>query len=332
MKQAYIGSAVTHIGKGVFAGCIWMDSLILASDNPVYDSRENCNAIIETSSNTLVVGCRKSFIPNTVTKIGDRAFRYTHLPSVIIPNSVTYIGDEAFGYNFDHLKEVTMGNSVTYIGDGAFACSYALRELTLANTITHIGDKAFYYSALRSIVIPDSVTYIGNEAFSTCYSLREVKLGCSVAYIGDEAFHHCYNLPSIAIPNSVTHIGYRAFSWCSKLDSVYSYITDLSQLSLGDGAFDYSSRSTLFVPFGTLEAYQADTRWSNYFATIVEMEAVPAMPGDIDGDGRLSIGDVTALISQVLAGNAPAYCDVNGDGIVNVSDVTALIRWVLNGN
>ncbi|MBQ6209968.1 MAG: leucine-rich repeat protein, partial [Prevotella sp.] len=63
----------------------------------MYDSRNNCNAIIETSTNTLISGCKNTSIPNSVTTIGDGAFHgCSGLTSITIPNSVTTIGDGAF--------------------------------------------------------------------------------------------------------------------------------------------------------------------------------------------------------------------------------------------
>lgn len=71
-----IPQTVTTIGNNAFGSCSSLVSMIVSTDNPVFDSRDNCNAIIETNSNTLMFGCRSSVIPNTVTSIGDKAFSY----------------------------------------------------------------------------------------------------------------------------------------------------------------------------------------------------------------------------------------------------------------
>ena len=90
---------MTSIGVGAFAGCSSLVSLVVASGNPIYDSREGCNAIIKTSSNELIAGCKSTIIPNSVTSIGNYAFYdCSSLTSVEIPNSVTSIGDCAFAY------------------------------------------------------------------------------------------------------------------------------------------------------------------------------------------------------------------------------------------
>ena len=94
-----IPSSVTSIGDGAFSGCYSVTNINVDAGNSVYDSRENCNAIIETSSNTLIVGSKNSIIPSSVTGIGKYAFYgCSGLTSVTIPNSVTSIGVSAFAY------------------------------------------------------------------------------------------------------------------------------------------------------------------------------------------------------------------------------------------
>ena len=80
-----------------FGGCTGLASINVTEGNSVYDSRNNCNAIIESSTNTLILGCKNSTIPDTITSIGQSAFAgYTGLMNITIPNSVTSIGAYAF--------------------------------------------------------------------------------------------------------------------------------------------------------------------------------------------------------------------------------------------
>lgn len=92
-----IPNSVTTIGERAFSGCSGLESIVVAEDNTAYDSRDTCNAIIETLSNTLISGCKNTIIPNSVTTIGERAFyNCSGLTSIVIPNSVTTIGEYAF--------------------------------------------------------------------------------------------------------------------------------------------------------------------------------------------------------------------------------------------
>ena len=130
-----IPNSVTLIGPEAFGNCSGLTSIVVASGNPKYDSRGNCNAIIETATNTLVVGCKNTNIPNSVTTIGYSAFSgCTGLTSITIPNSVTTIGRYAFGY-CTGLASVTIGNSVTSIGEGAFNYFNALDTVKCLGTV-----------------------------------------------------------------------------------------------------------------------------------------------------------------------------------------------------
>ena len=103
------------------------------------------------------------------------------------------------------------------------------------------------------------------------------------------------------------------------------------------GCFGYTgtnsvySKATVYVPIGSKRDYELTNYW-NLFSNIVEMN-MDETPGDVDGDGKLSIEDVTSLISLLLSGgDMPDEADVDGDGRVNIDDVTALINHLLSGN
>ncbi len=115
-----IPSSVINIEFEAFSSCDGLSSIIVEPGNTKYDSRDNCNAIIETTSNTLIAGCKNTNIPNSVTSIGDNAFfGFISLTSMTIPNSVTSIGNRAF-YYCTGLTSITIPNSVTSIGGDAF--------------------------------------------------------------------------------------------------------------------------------------------------------------------------------------------------------------------
>ena len=128
LTSVTIGNSVTSISEDAFYSCSDLTEIIVASDNTKYDSRDNCNAIIETATNKLVVGCKNSKIPNTVTTIGYRAFEDCDgLTSVDIPNSVINIGYQAF-QSCSGLTTIVIPNSVTTISSQAF-CNIVFRVL-----------------------------------------------------------------------------------------------------------------------------------------------------------------------------------------------------------
>ena len=382
-----IPNSVTTIGTGVFSGCYQLETLIVESGNPNYDSRNNCNAIIETASNKLIAGCQNTVIPNSVITIGEKAFAYCFsLTSLTIPNSVTIIGDEAFCCCWG-LTEITIPNSVTSIGENAFDNCSGLTNIDIPNSVTFIGKRAFEdcsgltsltipnsitsisrgtfcnCSGLTSLTIPNSVTTIGRSAFSGCFGLTNVIIPNSVTTIDEEAFYTCAGLTNMIIPNSVisigssafaicssltnvsipssvTTIGNGAFYWCYALTDVYSYISDLLNVSVGANVFkydigetseDFYSGRTLHVPNGTAASYQADENWYPYFGQIAD-DLLPNAHGDVNGDLEVNIADVNAVINIILGGNSNTSSgDVNGDGEINIADINSIINIILSG-
>jgi hypothetical protein len=113
LASIVIPQSVTTISSSAFSGCDVLEQIIVELGNPVYDSRDNCNAIIKTQSNELIQGCKSTVIPNTVTAIGNDAFKsVSELTSINIPNSVISIGDNAFALCSDLTGDLTIPNSV----------------------------------------------------------------------------------------------------------------------------------------------------------------------------------------------------------------------------
>lgn len=285
------------MGVTPFNGCSGLTSIAVASGNTCYDSRGNCNAIIETSTNTLIAGCRNTVIPNTVTAIGEQAFYCCYrLSDVEIPNSVNSIGAYAFS-DCSALTSIEIPNSVTAIGQGAFSRCSGLESIVVANgnsyydsrencnaiietstntliagcrnsvipnTILRIGDYAFQgCSYLQDTEIPNSVISIGKYAFWNCNGLTNVVIPNSVTTIENYAFTYCYGLTSVDIPSSVTTIGNAVFYYCQRLADVYCHASQVP--ATGYEVFTgISSSATLHVPSTSLNAYSNTAPWSDF--------------------------------------------------------------------
>ena len=251
-----IPNSVGSILEEAFSGCSGLTSITVENGNAVYDSRNNCNAIVKTSTNELIIGCKSTIIPNSVTSIVWFAFSgCSGLTSITIPNSVTSIGISAFS-GCSGLTSVTIPNSVTSIGHSAFYGCSSLTSVTIPNGVTLIEDATFREcSSLTSVTIPNSVTSIGWSAFSGCSGLTSVTIPNSVTSIGESAFSGCTSLPvinncryadtylvevvdktiaSCTIKEGTRFIGYPAFSGCSWLTSI---TIPNSVTSIGQRAF-----------------------------------------------------------------------------------------------
>ena len=296
-----IPNSVTSIGNYAFSSCYNLTSITVEEGNPVYDSRNNCNAIIETETNTLIAGCQNTIIPNSVTSIGSYAFySCDNLTSIEIPNSVTSIGNSAFSY-CSNLTSIEIPNSVTSIGDNAFNGCSNLTSIEIPNSVTSIGEAAFsrcfnltnitvengnpvydsrnncnaiietstniLINGCMNTIIPDNITTIGYGAFAEFTLLTSIEIPNSVTSIGDYAFYGCSNLTSIEIPNSVTSMGMWVFWNCSNLTSIYCYAENVI---VANGMFlDCPSDMIIYVPAQSVDAYKAASPWNEY--TILPM-------------------------------------------------------------
>ena len=250
-----IPSNVTSLGILPFLGCTGLTSIKVEEGNIVYDSRNNCNAIIKTDNNELIAGCNNTVIPNDVTSIAVCAFSgCSDLTSVTIPNGVTSIGNDAFE-GCTGLTSITIPSSVTSIGEVATfsGCNgltsiiveegnpiydsrencnaiiktadnklmYACNNTIIPNSVTSIGDLAFWgCNGMTSITVPNGVTSIGWHAFSGCSSLTSITIPNGVTSIEMGSFQNCSGLTSMTLPNNVTSIAELSFDGCSNLTSV----------------------------------------------------------------------------------------------------------------
>lgn len=282
-----------------------------------------------------------------VSAIPNEAFSGCNLlTSISFPSSIDRIGDLAF-MGCNDLLHLTIPKSVNDIGSEAFSHCSALESIVVeeGNSTYDSRDNcnAIIYKEYNSLIlgckntiIPQTVEYIERYAFMQVSDLTSITIPSSVKYIGSYAFSGCKSLRSINIPEQVTSIGSCAFFMCSSLESVYSYVQEpfrIYENTFQNWEANASTASfttaTLYVPAGTRDAYLATPAWDK-FLNIVEMEATSQ--GDVNGDGSISIADVTELVNIILGKNLPAnqsVADINGDGSVTIADVTALVNIIL---
>ena len=157
LKSLTISSAVSEIGDYAFMGLRSLEHLAVDSHNKTFDSRGDCNAIIRTRTNTLLVGCKTTIIPDGVEVIAGNAFISCQDTSI-----------EPFELNFPP--------SVEIIEPFAFNCCYPLSAVTFSEGLRRIGHWAFIGTSIECLEIPASVTEIDEQAFISCDSLKVIKV------------------------------------------------------------------------------------------------------------------------------------------------------------
>ena len=225
LKSVSIPSTVTSIGAKAFEGCPNIEEFDIADGNSKYDSRENCNGIIDTQSNKLIKAFKNTTIPSTVTTIGAYAFA-----------------------NIQSLTKITLPNNITIVEEGAFANCTNVTSLELSANLTTVGYQAFKNLGIESLNIPMSLTNISVRAFEGCKDLFIVKvdaknevyasyqsngiiekasnalvlgtadtvLDSSLSTVKQFAFYGSA-IKSITVPASMTSLEPGAFAGCTKL-------------------------------------------------------------------------------------------------------------------
>ena len=276
LKVVIIPNSVTSIGNYTFSGCTGLSNITIP------------NSVTSIGGYTFsgCTGLSNITIPNSVGKIGYYAFSgCTSLTEMIIPNSVNKINEGIFKgcTNLRRLivedgAEELQWNCYSTSSDGRPFSGTSLETLYLGrNLVNDVHYSPFsFIESLKDVTIGNSVERISNYAFYRCTGLTEITIPNSVTEIGHESFYGCTNLTKITISNSVTEIGYRTFAGCSNLKTIYSLNLQPPTYDIfHDPAFEQTcySSAVLYVPIGSLNAYQTTIPWSN-FGNIQEFDPV----------------------------------------------------------
>ena len=344
-----IGSGVISIGNQPFYGCYALASIKVEQGNETYDSRDNCNAIIETSTNTLIAGCMNTVIPESVTSIGSSAFHgLTGLTSITIPNSVTSIGSSAFS-GCTGLTSITIPGSVTSIDYNAFGGCTGLTSVTIGNSVTSIGNYAFENcSSLTSITIPSSVKSIGGSAFSGCFFAASAFVNNSdltnsdnwgATLCDDETSDglliknnvvlKCRRWAvSVTIPESVTSIGSSAFHGLTGLTSI---TIPNSVTSIRDYAF-YRCTSLISITIPN----SVTSIGAKAFSSCTSLTSI-TIPESVTSIGSSAFSDCTSLTSITIPNSVTSIgyeAFMNCTGLTSVTipnSVTSIGNYAFSG-
>ena len=361
LKTVEFQRPINKFSPGMFLNCNKLENVYF---NPRYVNPNNLS--MDTIEPCAFFGCEGLThfeMPKSVKMIGEGAFAHCHNLETIDISAVTSIDDYAFAV-CQQLQDVTLNPSLNYLGEAAFLKCESLTSMSIPDAITTIRNRTFYGCHNLADLNLNNVTTLCDRSFTGCYSLTELDL-TKARSIGEAAFFAGYancgvmldtygasigsweeyggviekygSLKKITLGENVTLLEDRTFvghvpdtitCW-APAPPIFSR-TDSYSMTFNPQAYD---TTVLRVPRVLVNDYREAFCWSRF----VNIEGMTVMGnGDVNGDGQLSISDVTVLIDMLLNGQTgtsnPVNADMNGDGRLSIGDITRLIDRLLNGN
>ncbi|MBE6671391.1 MAG: leucine-rich repeat domain-containing protein [Ruminococcaceae bacterium] len=188
-----------------------------------------------------------------VVEIASKAFDTALIKTAVVPETVTKIGNYAFR-RCPNLVSIEIKGNIKEISDGMFNFCPLLKEITIPDGVERIGNNAFGGGAITSIDLPDSVKTIDDYAFYSCKSLTSFKAGKNLEKIGNNSFAGCIALKDISLNQNLKEIGEYAFSYCTAIESI-QFPESVKKLSMG--VLSGTNITEMYVSNGvtTIDAY-----------------------------------------------------------------------------
>ena len=270
-----IPATVEYIGEAAFSAIEQLETIKVDSQNRYYDSRDECNAIIETKSNTLIASSTKNIIPKGILHIGGYVFYNRDIEKIDLPEGLVTIGERAFSFCIK-MTSITIPNSVNTIGTSCFYGCTNLEQIELPENIKDIPEGALAgCEKLTRITVPVSTEKIGNNAFSGCSKLESISLPESLEIIEDHVFRNCASLSNIVFPHNLKSAGKEAFNGCNNLANIF--VCSETPFEIQENCFPELcyNLSVLTVPTGSKNIYSKTKVWKK-FKDIRESDNLPS--------------------------------------------------------
>ena len=305
VEELVLPKTVTEVGRDIFYYARNLKALSVEDGNPVFDSRNNCNAIIETATKTLRIGCVNTVIPEGITTLCDMAFSgKPGLKEIAIPNSVTSIGWAAFWADTE-LTKVKMSASITDLGESPFGGCERITSFVIDE------NNPKYDSRDNCNAIIETATNRLIQGFSI------TKIPEGVKTIAPAAFRSLQTLTEIELPASIENIEAEAFLYCNQMTKVVTHIKKPFAVSSMVFSGDNMKIAKLYVPYGTREAYANTPGWDS-FPYIIEMNPVE---GECAKNGAIVASADFGKAYAALNGQVSVPISLSGEGIEPVTSI-----------
>ena len=346
LTSVTIPASVTSIGEGVFEYCENLATITVEDGNTVYNSRNGCNAIIETSSNKLIAGCKNTTIPASVTSIGKDAFYgCSGLTSIEIPASVTSIGDYAFQY-CSGLTSIEIPASVTSIGESAFSGCSGLATVTVYAPSCTLGFNAFSACGnLKNIYVFSDLV----DDYKAAWSAYESKIkGMVGGFCGttdhkeDVVWRYDNGTLTISGTGEMTSSTPNEQPWSNYANDIETIVIGNGVTSIGMSAFfGYTAlTSVTFAPESQLKSIDDYAFYDCSGLTSIEFPASVTSigPRAFEGCSVLTSIEIPASVTSISAGafyNCTGLSSVTfapGSKLESIGDVAFALNGISNGN